>query len=230
MNIFNILFYQPLLNVLVAFYQFVPGRSFGIAIILLTILIKILLHPLNKKAIHSQRAIAELEPELKKIREEFKDNKERMAQETTVLYKKTGVNPMISLLLLFIQMPVLIALYQVLAGFGTGSDMSQLYSFIPRPSEMNSYFLTIDLFRPNPLLPILAGISSFFQSRVLTSQMKHKEKKDSQFAGMIQKQMNYFLPIFTALILFKLPSALSLYMIISSLISIIQSKKSALTD
>jgi len=230
-NIFNQIFYQPLLNLLFLLYQLLPGKDFGMAVILLTILIKILLYPLNLKSIRSQKTISELEPKIREIKEKFKDNKEKILKETFEFYQKEKINPLSGFFLILIQIPILFALYKV---FLRGVFEPQyLYAFLPSPGEIKPYFFNINLTKPDFLLAFLAGIFHFLQARLFTPlNSKHltgftlksgaKTKKISQFSEIFQKQMLYFFPVFTFFILLKIPSAIALYLIVSTTFSILQ--------
>lgn len=222
-NIFQTIFYQPLFNVLVLFYQIVPGGNLGIAIILLTILIRVLLYPLNLKTLKSQQALAEIGEELNEIKKKHKHDKEALVKETTALYKKANVNPLSGLLVLVIQTPILIALYQVFMGFALGTGNNTLYGFIPRPDSINPFFLGVDLSQAAWWTALLAAGLLFVQTKIVTVQPKSKSAK-SEFAEVFQKQMNYIFPFFIFLVLIKVPSAISLYIITSGIISIIETK------
>ena len=104
--LYNKIFYQPLFNALILIYAFVSGKSFGIAVIFLTLLVKAALYPLNRKSIKSQKLISDLEPKIKEIREKFKNNQESIARETLQLYKESEVNPFSNLILVFIQIVI----------------------------------------------------------------------------------------------------------------------------
>jgi len=223
--IFNTFFYRPLLNALILLYQFIPGNDFGVAIIFLTLLIKVLMYPLNLKALRSQKMIAELEPKIKEIREKFKDNKERMAKETMALYSEAKINPLSGIFLILIQMPVLIGLYQVFSKAVLG-DQLDLYSFVSHPGSINFQFLIFDLAGPNVFLALSSALLIFFQTKLLQAKTKTKPKKrkELQFAESFQKQMNYFFPLLTFFILTRVPSAISLYLIVSTAFSVIQAK------
>lgn len=206
-------------NALVLLYDYLPGRDFGAAVISLTVLTRIILYPSMAKSLKSQKALAELQPKIKKIQEEFKNDRDRQAKETMALYQKEKINPFGGCLPLLAQLPILIALYQV---FGKGlqaDELNNLYSFIPRPEQIDPNFLggMINLAAPSLLLAILAGLGQFFQGR-------YQNKIAPQTAGgnIMQKQMLYFFPIFTVFILWKLPSAIGLYWIATSLFSIVQ--------
>ena len=221
---FNIILYKPLFNALVLLYQYLPGNDFGIAVIALTIIIKLLFWPLGTLGIKSQKALSELQPKIKEIQEKHKEDKGKQAQETFALYKKARINPFSGCLPLLIQLPILIALYQVFwHGFEPGK-MVNLYSFITNPGVISPSFLGIlDLSKPNIYLAFLAGILQFFQSRQVMSKDKTiKKEKAAQFGDMLQKQMIYFFPVFTVLILLKLPSAIGLYWVAVTIFSIIQ--------
>ncbi|MCK5211168.1 membrane protein insertase YidC, partial [Candidatus Parcubacteria bacterium] len=110
---FQTFFYQPVLNLLVFLYNIVPGNDLGIAIILLTVVIKLLLLPLSKKSIKSQKALQDLQPQTEELKKKFKDNKEAMSKAMLELYKKNKVNPFSSCLPLIVQLPFLFAVFRV---------------------------------------------------------------------------------------------------------------------
>ena len=226
-NIFDQVFYQPLFNALVLIYKFIPGNDLGIAVLLLTLLIKALLYPLNLKSLKSQEVILKLEPKIKEIKKKFKDDKERIAKETLELYQKEKINPFSGIFLVLIQFPVLFALYGVFSKSIFTSDFSRLYSFIPDPGEIKTTFLTIDLARPDFALAAFVGILQFFQARIQFSKKTNlstetKTKNLPGFSEVLNKQMLYFFPAFTFFILLKVPSAISLYLIASTAFAILQ--------
>lgn len=221
-DIFNKLFYQPLFNILILLYTLVPGRDFGVAVALLTLLIRILLYPFNLESIKSQRALSKLDPKLKEIKKKFKNDKERVARETLGLYQKEKINPFSGFLLILIQLPILFALYKVFNRVVFVEELNFLYSFVPNPGEIKPYFLTIDLSKPHFYLALFAGISQFFQAKVQDIRLKTETKKFGDFSEIFQKQMLYFFPAFTFIILLKIPSAIALYLIVSTTFSILQ--------
>lgn len=180
------------------------------------------------QSIKSQKVLSELQPKIQEIQQRFKDDKEKQTREMMALYQREKVNPFGGCLPLLLQLPILIALYQVFwKGFQPGT-MIHLYSFIPNPGAINPTFLgLINLAEPSIILAVLAGITQFFQTRMLTpktSQKSGAQKQDQigQFSDMMQKQMLYFFPVFTIFILWRLPSAIGLYWIITALFSILQ--------
>lgn len=222
-NLFNAILYQPLFNGLILIYNFLPNHDFGLAIIFLTIIIRILLYPLSVKALHSQTKMQQLQPQIQEIQKKYKDDKEKQARETLELYRKEKINPFSGLFLALIQLPILIALYQVFWHGLNAQELSNLYSFVQNPGQVHSLFLGfMDLAKPNIIFAFLAGIVQFVQTKMLMPTPSKEQKKSGDIASMMQTQMVYFFPILTVIILFRLPSALALYWIASGLFSVIQ--------
>lgn len=228
MNIFqtiwSVVLYQPMLNFLVFIYIYT--NNFGTAVILLTVLIKCLLNPLNKKALESQKAMAEIQPKIKEIQSRNKENPELQAKEMIALYKEKKFNPFSSIFLLLIQIPVIIALFCIFRE-GINIDPQMMYSFIAFPETINPYFLGIDLSAPNILIAVLAAIGQYIQAKTgIVSSNKNKDSKDKtvEATEMIQKQMVFMLPIITLFVLFALPSALGLYWLVTTMMTIYQQK------
>lgn len=222
-NAFNIVLYWPLFNALIWIYNHIPGQDFGIAIILLTILIRVILYPISVKALRSQKALQRLQPQMQEIQKKYKDDKEKQARETLELYKKENINPFSGLFLALVQLPILIALYKVFWSGLNKEELIHLYSFVAVPLQINASFLSlVDLSKPNITLAIIAGLLQFFQTKMLLPSKKEDKGKQADMTIKMQKQMVYFLPIITIVILFKLPSALGLYWTMSGLFSIVQ--------
>ncbi len=222
--LFNLIFYQPLFNLLIFFYNIIPGHDIGLAIIFLTILIKLILYPLSLKAIKAQKALNELQPKIEEIKKKFKDQKDKMAQEMMELYKKSKVNPFSSCLPLLIQLPFLIAVYRVFIK-GLGSEgLEMLYPFISNPGHINSIsFGILDLARPNLVLALLAGAAQFWQAKMMPVKQPPKSMpgaKDESVTAMMNKQMLYFMPILTVFIGVSLPGGLTLYWFLTTLLTV----------
>lgn len=224
-NIFYTILYRPLFNALVLLYEYLPGQDLGVAVIALTILTKFAFYPLGVKAIRSQKNLAELQPKIKEIQAKYKSNKEEQARAMMALYKEKKINPLSGCLPILIQLPVLIALFWVLRTFEGGlvaAEFEALYSFVSYP-ELNTSFLgIIDLVKPSIQLAFVAGIAQFFQTKMTMPKTKTKEGQSSGFAGQMQKQMVYFLPVFTVFILFNLPAAIGLYWLTTTLFTMAQ--------
>ncbi|HNP79595.1 MAG TPA: YidC/Oxa1 family membrane protein insertase [Candidatus Pacearchaeota archaeon] len=226
-TIFNILIYKPILNALVFLYN-VLG-NFGLSIIILTIIIKLILDPLNKKSIESQKAMTEIQPKIKEIQKKYKDNKEEQGRELLKLYKDANFNPFAGILVLFLQLPIIWALFMV---FKTNLDLNaiapSIYSFISIPQSINYYFLGVNLAEPNIFIAIITAAAQFIQTKtMIPSPPNNKEEKTDmeQAAEMMQKQMVFLAPIITFFVLFKLPAALGLYWCLSTILNIIQQKR-----
>ena len=225
-NFFYVILYQPLFNSLILLYNYVPGHDFGIAIICLTLIIRIILFPLSIKATKSQKALQTLQPKLQELQKKYKEDKEKQAKEILDLYKTEKINPFSGLFLALIQLPILLALYRVFWGGLNPKELTGLYSFVLNPGHINSLFLhIIDLSKANLVFAILAGLVQYFQTKMLLPTSANKtsgQSKENDFANVMQKQMVYFFPVFTIIILISLPSALGLYWIVSGLFSIAQ--------
>jgi len=224
-EIFNLIFYQPLFNALIFLYQYLPGHDFGMAIIFLTIFIRLALFPLSIQSLKSQKVLNDLQPKIKEIQEKYKNDREKQAEELISLYQKERINPFSGFFSLFIQLPILIALYQVFRKGFLPEAMTNLYGFVPHPGKINPYFFgLINLSSPNSVLALLAGIFQFFQIKTLSPKIQKIKEKDalSQFSGIFQKQFLYLFSFLTILILIKYPSAISLYWLVTTLFSIFQ--------
>lgn len=215
-NVFNVVLYQPLFNALILLYQYLPGHDFGIAVIVLTFLIRLLLYPLMTQSLRNQKIFSRFQKETQEIQRKYQQDKERQMKEMVDLYQKEKINPFAGFLPLLVQLPLLIALYRVFWRGLQIEELSYLYSFVSQPKVINPTFLGIlDLSKASLGLAILAGILQFLQSEMMTTSQKIAEEK-------IQKQMFYFFPILTVLILLKLPAAVGLYWVITILFSIFQ--------
>ncbi|OGD31991.1 hypothetical protein A3C91_03685 [Candidatus Azambacteria bacterium RIFCSPHIGHO2_02_FULL_52_12] len=223
---FHTFLYQPLFNALIFLYQTVSFYDLGIAIIVLTVVIRFVLYPVSQKGIRSQREMFAIQPLIKKIQEEYKGRKEEQMKRTMALYKEKKINPFSGCLPILIQLPVLIALYWVfMAGFDDKS-LENLYGFIQNPGPINHIFLGfIDISRKNIYLAILAGILQFYQSKmILNEQMRNQAKGSSQndFSTTMSKQMTYMMPMVTVAVSYSLQAGLALYWITTTAFSIAQ--------
>lgn len=227
MNILSVLLflYQPLLNALILIYQYLPGHNFGVSVIVLTVLIRLLLYPLVSESIRVQKITADLQPKMKAIQEKHKNDKEKQTLLTMQLFKDHKINPFGGILLLFLQLPILFALYQVFYKGITSDSLKMLYGFVPDPGAIDPNFLGINLASGSLAAAALAGILQYFQTKMITSPSAGAQAKGSQaedISNMMQKYMLYFFPVMTVYIFYRLPAALSLYWIVSSLFSIAQ--------
>lgn len=197
--------------------------DFGVAVIILTLIIKFILYPSSLKSLKSQKTLTELQPEIQKIQQQYKDDKAGQAKATMELYQRKKISPFSGCLPLLFQLPILIALYRVFwKGLGT-DQMAYLYSWVSAPEAVNFTFLgLIDLSQPNVIMAVLAGLSQFVLSKISMNPSKTSTEGGQGFANIMQKQMVYFLPVITVMIVWRLPSAIGLYWLVSTVFSIIQ--------
>ncbi len=235
-DFFHTIIYQPLFNLLIFFYNVIPFADLGVAVILLTLLVKGILFPLGLKAARSQKEMENIQPEVKEIQEKYKENKEEQAKKIMELYKERKVNPFSGILILIVQLPILISLFHIFwRGIGS-EEMVKLYDFVSAPEVVNNTFLGIvDLSSPNAIIALIAAGGQYFQMKMIVGGRKEEEKKgkkkkkkkketDSKADMMksIQTQMVYFLPGFTFFILLTIPSAVGFYWIITVMVGILQ--------
>ncbi len=223
---FKTIFYVPLLNLLVWLYDVLPWSDLGLAIIVLTILIKLLLYPLNKKAIISQKALQELQPKLTAIKEKYGQDREAQAKATMELYKNEKINPASSCLPILVQLPFLIAVYQVFRTGLANGYLEYLYPFIHNPGSLNTLaFGFIELSQRSIWLALLAGAAQFWQGRMLSTkrpEINTPGSKDENLAAIMNKQMIYVMPIFTVFIGLSFPAGLTLYWFINTVLTGLQ--------
>ncbi|MFA5132261.1 MAG: membrane protein insertase YidC [Candidatus Paceibacterota bacterium] len=224
---FHTFFYEPVYNLLVAVLTYTPLHDIGAAIVIVTLLVKGLLLPLNLSALRSQYVMKRLEPEMNKIKELQKINPHDASKQMVELYKREKINPFASLFVVVIQIPVFFALYFVFSK-GLHNDPSSLYSFFTFPETLHTNaFGLFDVTKKNIVVAILAGISSYFLARRQTATMvskkeAHEENFQDQFMKSMKIQLLYVLPVIIAVSAAVLPSALALYWFISNLVGYAQ--------
>lgn len=218
-NLFQTILYQPIFNLFVGVYDIVP--DVGVAILLITLIIKVALYPLTAKSIRAQKSLMDLQPKLKEIKDTYKDDQQKLAQETMKIYSENKVNPFGSCLPILVQIPIFLALFWVLRDGLADADFSQLYSFVPQPESLNAVSLGfIDLAKPSIIIALLAGAAQFMQARTLsrkrTPQPPPDGAKDEDMMAMMNKQMLYVMPVLTTFISMGLPSGVALYWFFST--------------
>lgn len=226
-NFFNTAFYDPLYNTLVALVALVPGSDVGVAVILLTIIIRLILLPFSLSAARTQRAMKELEPKLKELKETHKGDKEKEAVETLALYREAKVNPFGSILIALIQIPILLALYWVFTSEPFPAvNLARLYDFTPIPASASLFFLgIISVAGKSMILAVLAGITQFYQAHLaLSGTMKPSDTKGMQgdFQRIIGMQLKYVFPFLIAVISYTTSGAVALYFITTNLAGAVQ--------
>ena len=218
---FHTFFYNPLYNALVALVALVPGSDVGVAIIILTILIRLILLPFSLSAARTQRAMKILEPKIKALKETHKGDKEREAVETLALYKAAEVNPFASILIALIQIPILLALYWVFIYEPFPAiNLARLYALTPIPHTASLEFLgLISVAGKSLLLAILAGLTQLLQAHMALSGTMKPTPGGTQgdFQKIIGMQLKYVFPFLIAIISYTTSGAVALYFIATNL-------------
>ncbi len=231
----NTLIIEPMVNALLWIYSLVG--NFGIAIILFTILIRLITHPLTASQVKSTAKMTELQKSKKwqEMQKKYKDDKTKLSQEQMALYKELGINPMGSCLPMLIQFPIIIGLYQSVTRAMAASpfqllDLSKLiYPFI-NASELiplKSQFLWMNMGQPErltifgvgiPVLTILVVITTFLQSKLMTPPPANPGDQAAQMG----KMMNLYMPLLMGYFAYTLASGLALYFVVGNLVGIAQ--------
>lgn len=240
-NFFNLIIVQPLFNFLVFFYNLIPGHDLGLAIIALTILIRLILYPLSWKSLKAQKAMKDIQPQVEALKIKYKGNQQQIGLETMALYKQAKVNPFSSCFLVLLQLPFLIGIYQVFRVGLNSSGLNMLYPFFDaasgifvRPETLGTMsfawwgFAGFSLVKSAPVFAILAGAAQFWQTKMLmtsrppASIAKDPAAKDEDMMAMVNKQMLYTMPLITVFIGWTLPGGLAFYWFISTLLTVAQ--------
>ncbi|MFC2736903.1 MAG: YidC/Oxa1 family membrane protein insertase [Leptotrichia wadei] len=185
--------------------------NYGIAIIIVTVLMRIIIFPLTLKQEKSMKKMRELQPELEKIKEKYKNNPQEYQQKTAELYRESGVNPLGGCLPLLIQMPVFVALYWAFSGNAIPADAKFLWFTLKQPDRL----FMIGNFAFN-LLPILNVGVTYIQQKIMTSATSGQESNQQM------QTMLYMMPLMMLFIFYKMPSGVTLYYLVSGALSLVQ--------
>jgi len=215
--------YRPLLNALAFLVSVIPGGDVGIAVILLTILVKLLLFPVSERQLRNQAAMTMLAPELNKIKASGK-SKEEQARLTFELYRKHKTNPFAGCLLIIPTIIIIIALYRVFIQ-GLNFESGLLYSFIHLPVHINTIFLgLIDISKKSIILAVLAGVSQYLQGYYMPKPPAAVPSAPGGFAdsfnSSMQLQMKYFFPFLMVFFAYYISGAVALYLITNNLFTL----------
>ena len=220
--IYNEILWRPLFNGLVFFYNTLPGSDLGLSIIALTITIRTLLIPLMYKAQKAQRDLAIIQPKIKQLQEKHKDDREAQGKALMALYAEHKVNPFSGCLVTLIQLPVLIALFQVFRNGFDVSLLSYLYHFVNNPGALNPIsFGVLNLSKGNIYLGIIASLTQYFQIK-LTMPPDASSPRAGDFSHAMRIQSMYVFPLLILLWSYSLPSALTLYWTVVNIFGIVQ--------
>jgi len=237
---FRTVFYNPVYNLLAALILIFPGYSLGFAIVAITIVIRLILLVPQQHMLVSQRRMQVIQPKIKAIQETHKGDQATIGMKMMELYKKEGVNPLGSLLPIFIQIPILIVLYQVVLNIGLPVNLAHLYDFAWlqnfRNITPNPYFYGLHLEKSGGTAGIILGLSTgglqFIQmwlaQRKTLRQIQESgvvaKKKDDGMPDMqnMQKMMVYIFPAMAAWFAYKFPAGVGLYWLIGTIFMIAQ--------
>lgn len=222
--LYHTFFFDPLYNILVLLLKILPWADAGIIVIILTVLVRLIIFPLSKKAILTQVKMAELAPELAKIKEKYKDKTEEQARLTLALYKEKKVNPFSGILVIIIQIPIILALYQIFIHFPE-VNATLLYSFVGLPDHVNTTFLGLfNITAKSFTLAFLAAVSTFFQFQLsMKGQVPPKGNSfGDNLTRSMQTQMKYFFPVIVFFISYSISGVIALYWLTTNLFSIAQ--------
>ncbi len=222
-HFFKPLFYTPLYNGLIFLISVLPGANVGLAVIIFTILVKLVLYPLTKSSVITQAKMKKLEPELAALRKKYEKDKQEQAKQVMAFYKENNVNPFSGIWLLLIQTPIILSLYYIfLRGGLPNISTDLLYPFIHVPAAISMHFLGMDMGKPSIILGAIAAITQFFQIRLSVPAYKKPEGNEpasfkNDLARSMNMQFRYVLPIFIFIIALKVSGAVALYWITSNL-------------
>ena len=189
-----------ILGILYDFTDKLGFGSYGLAIILLTVIIKIALYPLTAKQLNSMKVMQKIQPELKKLQKKYKDSPQILQQKMMELYQKEGVNPLAGCLPLLIQMPILMAMYYALFNFDYG-EVAPSFLWLPSLSEPDPIYI----------LPLLSAFTTFLQQKISMTEMTPQTKI-----------MMIMMPLFIGWISLNFPAGLVLYWVTMNVVQIVQ--------
>jgi YidC/Oxa1 family membrane protein insertase len=230
--IWHTFFFDPVYNALVFFIDVIPGGDVGLAIIATVLVVKTILLPLSIKAAKTQKVMREIEPKLKELKEKYKDDRQQQAQSMMEIYRVAGISPLASIALIFLQIPILIALYlSVYSGGGIALpaiNLDILYAFIAAPVAISMDFLgMVDITSRSLLLALGAGVTQYIQVSLTMPALPPKAadaepnlKED--FMRNMQLQMKYVMPVLIVFVAYSISAAVALYFFVSNLVSISQ--------
>lgn len=222
-SIYEALVHRPLYNGIVGILQVVPGANLAAAVVILTILVRLALFPISKKALVSQMRMKEIQPQIEAIRATHKEDPQRVAKETMDLYRKNNVNPFASFGMIFIQIPIFIGLYSIFSASFDSVDPNLLYPFIPLPeAAINPFVWGIDLRAKSFVLAGLAAVAQHFAGRFLiqSASQPSAEGFQADFSKAMRSMSLYFMPILTFTFSVAVAAALPLYWAVGSVFTI----------
>ncbi len=229
-NAFHTLIFEPLYNGLVFLVDKVPGHDVGLAVIALTIVARVILVPLSRKAVQAQMVAKEIAPQIEELKKKYKDNREEQGRAIFALYRERGIHPFAGLGLVLLQFPLLVGLYWVFSHGGLPTiDTSFLYSFVALPSDIDMNFLgLIPMDGKSIVLATTAALSQLVYTRLSMGAPSQKPSTpveaslSADLARSFDMQARYVLPVFIGVISYYIAAAAPLYWTTSNLFMIAQ--------
>lgn len=230
-TIWHTLFFDPVYNGLIFFIDVIPGGDVGLSIIAITIVVKVILLPLSIRAAKTQKAMREIEPQLKQLQEKHKSDREALARSTMELYRESGIRPLSTILLMLLQLPIIFALYlAVLRGGGVplpDINFDLLYFFVPAPETVDMIFLGfINIAEKSLPLAFLAGFTQFIHAQLSLPKLEPRKEgvtdMKADFARSMNVNMRYVLPVVIGVVAYTFSASVALYFTISNLVAIAQ--------
>jgi YidC/Oxa1 family membrane protein insertase len=228
LSFFHTLLYVPIYNFLIYIAGFIPGGDIGIAVIIVTLVVKIVTMPLALSALKTQKQMKHIEPQLKNLKEKYKDKKDILAKETFALYKNNGIKPFSSMFLTLIQLPIILSLYLVFSKEHLlTANLSILYSFITIPPTISPLFLNIfSITGHSIVLAIVASAMQFLLARysIIIPEKSSEVKTPTiaeDFGRSMAIQARYVLPIIIGAVAYT-SGAIAIYLITSSCVGLLQ--------
>lgn len=226
---FNAVIYTPLYNGLIFLVGIIPTHDVGLAVIVLTIIVRFVLYPLSRRAVEAQLAMKKIAPEIDKLKEKYKDKPEELGRATFALYKERDVHPFAGFALTLIQLPILLGLYWVFARGGLPNiQLEHLYSFVPQPPTINMEFLgLIAMHSPHSIvLAVSSTVSQFIYTRLSMGPSEKSSPVEASLSGDMARsfeiQARYVLPLIVGVIGYSIAAAAPLYWTVSNLFMIAQ--------
>ncbi len=227
-SIFTAIIYNPLYNGLVYLVGIIPTHDVGIAVILLTVVVRVIVYPLSRRAVQAQLDMKEVAPEVTEIRNKYKNDKQGESKAIFALYKERNIHPFASFLLVLVQFPVLIGLYWVFSRGGLPViSVARLYSFVHAPAAINMEFLGIQNMAGHSIvLAVLAAATQFIYTRLSMGPRGVKTATEASFSDDMAKSMDvqarFVLPAVIGGIAYTVVAAAPLYWVTSNSFMILQ--------
>lgn len=225
-GLFHQVFFLPLYNLLVWLSTILPGHHVAWAIIVVTLLVRLLLFPFQHQMSHTQLRLKKIEPDVQKIKQDYATDKSEQAKRLFELYREHGINPWFGFITLLVQLPILLALFYVFrSDFNFQPDW--LYSFVLPPTTLVTTFLGFDLVGRSYFLAALVGVSQWAQARLTSPALGPTKGEAKSWSGDFQRslqlQMRYVFPVLIVLVAISLPAAISLYWLVSNIFTLTHS-------